>query len=62
VNRQILAALVQQNQILSEHAGYTVQEAPKESLSQTPMLQHPEQKNPVIKKASEKKTQIIVGS
>jgi hypothetical protein len=62
VKRQILAVLAQQNHILTGDAGHTGQEPPKESLSQIPTLPHSVQKNSMNKKASEKKTPIIVGS
>jgi hypothetical protein len=62
VNRQILAALALQNQILIGHTGPTGQELAKESGSQIPPLQHPAQKNHLKKKTAEKKTPIIVGS
>jgi hypothetical protein len=59
VNRQVLTALGQQNQILT---GHPRQEPLKESVSRIPPLQHPVQKTPAKKKAPEKKTSIIVGS
>jgi|SRR5208283_2091807 len=57
VNRQILAALTQQNQILTEHTENTVREPPKESSRHAPAMPYPVQEI-----ASEAQTPILVGS
>jgi len=57
VNRQILAALTQQNNILTGPPGNTVRELPKESLHHAPAVPHPLQE-----RASEVQTPILVGS
>ncbi|WP_292423568.1 hypothetical protein [Methanoregula sp.] len=57
VNRQILAALAKQNQILTGHSENIVREPPKESSHQTFALLHPVQNT-----APEMQTPIMVGS
>ena len=57
VNRRILAALKQQNQVLTGHTEHTAREPQIESSRQTPALPHPLQKI-----ASEMQTPILVGS
>ncbi len=57
VNRQILATLTQQNQILTGHSEHTVREPPKESLHHAPAVPHP-----MREIASEVQTPILVGS
>jgi hypothetical protein len=57
VNKQILATLALQNQILTGHPEHTVREAPKESSYQASALPHPVQNI-----AAEMQTPIMVGS
>jgi len=57
INRQILAVLTQQNQILTRHSEPTVRELPKESSRHAPAVPHPMQEI-----ASEIQTPILVGS
>jgi|SRR5208283_870090 len=57
VNRQILATLTQQNQILTGHSEHAVREPPKESSHHAPALPHP-----MKGIASEIQTPILVGS
>jgi len=56
-NRQILAVLTQQNQILTGHPEKTVREPPKESSHHAPAVPHP-----MKGIASEVQTPILVGS
>ena len=57
VNREILATLTQQNQILTGHSEHAVWEPPKESSHHAPAVPHSMQKM-----ASEGQTPILVGS
>ncbi|MFY9981720.1 MAG: hypothetical protein WAK75_04025 [Methanoregula sp.] len=57
VNRQILATLTQQNQILTGHSEHTAREPPKKSSHYAPVVPLPMQKI-----ASEVQTPILVGS
>ena len=57
VNRQILATLTQQNQILTGHYGHAVREPPEESSHHAPAGPHP-----MREITSEVQTPILVGS
>jgi hypothetical protein len=57
INRQILATLTQQNQILTGHSGHTVREPPEKSSHHAPAVLRP-----LREIASEAQTPILVGS